>query len=135
MRLYSPVPLLNRQVTQDDTLGDVVLPAKTQVIVSIWSIHMNADIWGPDVDKFRPERFGPEESKRRHPWSYLPFSLGARSCVGQNLAITEAKTVLGSLLRKYSLSLPKGQKEPVTDCYVIPLRPAEPLNVILTPRK
>lgn len=135
MRLYSPVPILNRELQVEDVVGGYKIPAKTTIMVSIWSLHMRRDIWGDDVNEFRPERFAPEESKSRHAWSYLPFSLGARSCIGQNLAITEAKTVMGSLLRQYSLSLPANHVEPVTDCYIIPLRPESPLNVIATPRK
>ena len=135
MRLYSPVPLLNRELQADDTLGEFRIPAGSTIVVSIWSIHMNPEIWGPDVADFRPDRFLPEETKRRHPWSFMPFSLGARSCIGQNLAYTEAKTVLGGLLRSYSLALPPDHPPPVTDKYVMPLRPAERLNVIVTPRK
>lgn len=40
--------------------------------------------------------------------SYLPFSDGARDCVGQNLAVTEARAVLAALCGRFRLALAPG---------------------------
>lgn len=135
MRLYSPVPLLNRETSGPDELGGVPIPAGTAVIVSIWALHKDPALWGPDVDAFRPDRFAPEESRGRHPFAYLPFSLGPRNCIGQHLAISEAKVVLGEMLRRFTITLAPGQDAPETDAFVIPARPKKPLYVLVTPRK
>lgn len=134
MRVFTPVPVLNRECVEPDVVGGVTIPAHTSIIISVWALHQSPEIWGDDVKLFRPERFGVEESRKRHPWAYLPFSLGERNCIGQNLSITEAKVVLGTLLRHWTISLPEGQPPPITDAFVIPVRPADKLQIVLTPR-
>lgn len=79
-RLYTPVPILNRQLTEPDTMDGHAIAAGTSIIISIGALHSSPDIWGPDVDTFRPERFLPEEARGRHPFAYAPFALGARNC-------------------------------------------------------
>ena len=136
MRLYSPVPVLTRESTAEDTLGGFRVPAGTALIISVWALHLSPSVWGPTVAEFRPERFSPEESRGRHAFAYLPFSLGPRNCIGQNLAIMEAKVILGALLRRFTLRLAPGTPtDPPTDCYVIPVRPEQRLHVILERRK
>ena len=133
MRLYSPVPLLNREAAVDVELCGVSVPAGTAILVSIWALHKSPALWGPDPDVFRPERFQGEEARKRHAFAYMPFSVGARSCIGQNLAMLEARVVLAALLRRYTISLPP-QPAPTTDAYVIPVRPAGPLYITVKRR-
>jgi cytochrome P450 len=135
MRLYSPVPVLARECCEDDHLNGVLIPKGTAMLISIWAMHTSPEIWGKDVQDFRPSRFSREESSERHPYAYMPFSKGPRDCIGQHLAISEAKVVLGSLLRYYTIQPKQGEpRRPETDSYIIPVRPAHPLHVILTPR-
>ena len=74
--------------------GKYVLPTGTKVIIPIAMVHRRPDFW-PDPAKFDPDRFSPETSKSRHPFrflpdevekrpvcSYIPFSYGARNCIG-----------------------------------------------------
>ena len=135
MRLYSPVPVLARECCEDDKLNGVLIPRGTAMLISIWAMHTSEAIWGKDVLDFRPSRFSREEASERHPYAYMPFSKGPRDCIGQHLAISEAKVVLGSLLRQYTIQPKQGEpRRPETDSYIIPVRPAHPLHVILTPR-
>lgn len=63
-------------------------------------------IWGEDVEAFRPERF---DERLRHPFCFMPFSLGVRKCLGTNLAMLESRIVLATILRRYTISLPESQ--------------------------
>ena len=93
------MPILNRQLAAPDTLGGYAIAAGTSIIISIGSLHSSPALWGPDAASFRPERFMGDEARKRHPFAYAPFALGSRNCVGQNLALMEAKVVLARLLQ------------------------------------
>lgn len=60
-------------------------------------MHRRKDLWGPDADDFRPERW----DGRRHGWEYLPFNGGPRICIGQQFALTEAGYVTVRLLQRF----------------------------------
>ena len=32
------------------------IPPGTTVAADVWSVHYDPDVWGPDVEEFRPER-------------------------------------------------------------------------------
>lgn len=57
------------------------LPAKTTVLLMTYLLHRDAEHF-PAPDHFQPERFFPENSRGRHPYAYVPFSAGARNCIG-----------------------------------------------------
>ena len=61
--------------------GKYVLPTGTKVIIPIAMVHRRPDFW-PDPAKFDPDRFLPDEVEKRPVCSYIPFSYGARNCIG-----------------------------------------------------
>ncbi|KAJ8762404.1 hypothetical protein K2173_007564 [Erythroxylum novogranatense] len=99
LRLYSPAAGTTRETPVKVKLGNLDLPAGTQFFIPIIAIHHDTDIWGDDAYEFNPLRFN---ESRKHLASYMPFGLGPRICVGQNLAIVEAKVVLAMIIRHYS---------------------------------
>ena len=55
-----------------------------------------------EPENFRPERFLGKQ--KRHPFSFIPFSAGARNCIGQKFAMMELKIVLSMLLRTFKFT-------------------------------
>lgn len=67
-------------------LGNYRIPPGSEVIVSVFDVHRDPLYW-PDPTKYDPDRFLPENTKNQHPFAYLPFSGGIRSCIGKNKKI------------------------------------------------
>ncbi|XP_042257674.1 cytochrome P450 4B1-like [Thunnus maccoyii] len=103
LRLYPPVPGMSRKTTKPMTFFDGrTLPEGCIVGTNMYGIHRNADVWeNPDV--FDPLRFLPENSFRRSPHAFVPFSAGPRNCIGQNFAMNEMKVVIALTLKRYQL--------------------------------
>lgn len=98
LRLYPPAVALTRRTSQNVKLGSLDIPADTQFYIAMTAVHHDTEIWGDDANDFNPMRFS---EPRKHVASFFPFGLGPRICVGQNLAIVEAKIVLAMILQQY----------------------------------
>lgn len=64
----------------------------------------------PQPDAFLPERWlhegqgmGIPSGKEAHPFIFLPFGFGARSCIGKRLAMMEMEIVIARLVRRYEV--------------------------------
>ncbi|KAM3961928.1 cytochrome P450 4C1-like [Aphomia sociella] len=100
LRLYPPVPVIVRKIETPTTLpSGITLPPGVGVIISIWGMHRNPNIWGANAEEFIPERF--IDSTLKHPAAYMPFSYGPRSCLGYQYAMMSMKTVVASVVRNY----------------------------------
>lgn len=58
------------------------LPAGAEVYISMYNYHRNEEFY-PQPDVFNPDRFLPENTREKHPFFWIPFGLGMRSCVGK----------------------------------------------------
>ncbi|KAI4464078.1 cytochrome p450 [Holotrichia oblita] len=56
----------------------------------------------PNPDRFDPERFNDENKGNIQPYTYMPFGLGPRNCIGSRFALLETKTIFFSMLSKFS---------------------------------
>ena len=105
LRLYPPAVATIRRAMTDVQLSDGrVIPRDMELLVPIMAIHHDARFWGPDAAQFNPARFagGPARAAR-HPLAFIPFGLGSRMCVGQNLARLEAKLTMAILLQRFEI--------------------------------
>ncbi|MEM7333280.1 MAG: cytochrome P450 [Chloroflexota bacterium] len=107
LRLYPPAWALTRTAVSDDNVAGWHVPAGKQVTLSVAAMHRHPDFW-EDPDRFIPERFEPEQAKKRHKFAYIPFGGGPRMCIGFNFALTEATLILATLIRQAKFRLVPG---------------------------
>lgn len=87
-------------------LDKYTLPKGANLILRIIDIHRNPAIWGEDANEFKPERFLPENFDSIHQYAFIPFSAGARICIGYRYALNAMKIVLCHILRMYKVTTP-----------------------------
>ncbi|CAH0382195.1 unnamed protein product [Bemisia tabaci] len=101
MRLYPSLPVIVRQAEKDTILSDkTTVPKGCAVGYFVFGLHRDPKYY-EDPEKFIPERFLPENSNKRHPYSFIPFSAGMRNCLGLKYAMLQMKTVISTLVRDY----------------------------------
>ncbi|KAL2755538.1 hypothetical protein ACRALDRAFT_1071201 [Sodiomyces alcalophilus JCM 7366] len=89
----------------------------TIVGCSAWIIHRRKEIWGDDVDVYRPERWIPgpgdaEEKRVREMNGMLfHFGMGSRTCIGKNISLLEIYKLVPSLLRRFEINFQDPNKE------------------------
>ncbi|XP_071441202.1 cytochrome P450 4C1-like isoform X2 [Hetaerina americana] len=132
-RLYPSVPSIARKLREDVKLGDYTLPAGGELFIHVYYMHHDKEVF-PEPDKFNPDNFLPEACEKRHPFSFVPFSAGARNCIGQKFAMQEAKTVVASIVNKYRIESVQSPKELALLPELI-LRSESGIKIRLHPRK
>lgn len=78
-------------------------PPGTVLSVPTYSMHHSVEIWGPDADEFRPERWAYATDRQKN--AFIPFSYGPRACVGRNVAEMEMKMIAATWARRYRVEL------------------------------
>jgi cytochrome P450 len=102
LRMYSPVWMLTRRTTADTTLAGQHLPAGTIVVFSPYLLHHRPDLY-PQPHQFDPDRWRDNNSHTLPRGVFTPFGGGARKCIGDNFAITEATLALASIAIHWQL--------------------------------
>lgn len=104
VRLFPITPLIGREVMSDTQLEKFMIPTGSSLVIPIYKVHRNPKIWGPESNLFNPDNFLPENVEKRHPYSYIPFSAGARNCIGMKYSLLAMKTMICHLLRCYKFT-------------------------------
>lgn len=125
IRLYPPIWAIPRCVKADDEIAGYKIPARSKLLINIFSLHRLANEW-QDPDTFNPERFSKEHRDKRHKYAYLPFGAGPHVCIANGLALMQAKMAIVLLSRRFKLSLVDPNLEPGIKTYVS-LKPDKPI--------
>lgn len=109
LRFYPPVPLTVRAVTRDTTIQGSRIPEGTILVIAPEATNRDPELWGPDADKFKPERWlGPGRANSggaSSNYSFLTFLHGPRSCIGQGFARSELACVVAALVGRFQMEL------------------------------
>ncbi|KAL5776597.1 hypothetical protein ACOSP7_009523 [Xanthoceras sorbifolium] len=106
MRLYGPSLQLVREASKDVKLGKITIPKGTGIIIPSIKIHRSKKYWEEGAEEFNPLRFANGISQAaKNPHALLVIGLGPRVCLGQTLAMLQAKIAMALILQKFSFSL------------------------------
>ncbi|RYP45645.1 hypothetical protein DL768_008034 [Monosporascus sp. mg162] len=138
LRLYPPVVSgLVRVVPPagEEIVGHWV-PGGTYVEVQQWSINHSKDNW-EEPWAFKPERFLRDADGAARSGDRLdalqPFNVGARACLGRNLAYAEMRVVAARVVYDFDMKLADDSKDWIKRQKAFSLWDRIPLNVYLTP--
>uniref|UniRef100_A0A671SNA3 Vitamin D 25-hydroxylase n=1 Tax=Sinocyclocheilus anshuiensis TaxID=1608454 RepID=A0A671SNA3_9TELE len=108
LRLCNVVPLgIFRATSQDAVVRGYTIPKGTMVITNLYSVHFDEKYWSnPSI--FWPERFLGCNGKFVRHEAFLPFSIGKRHCLGEQLARLEMFLFFTTLLQRFHLQFPEG---------------------------
>jgi cytochrome P450 len=114
------LPLERIVPPQGAEIAGVFVKGGTIVGCSAWVIHRRREVFGEDVEVFRPERWlvgqGNEvadeaererEEKRIKEMSgmLLHFGMGSRTCIGKNISLLEIYKLVPTFLRRFEVRL------------------------------
>lgn len=102
LRKYPPFIALRRMAQANYKIPDteIVIEKGVSVVVPVYSIHHDPDYY-PGPEKFDPNRFTPEEIKKRHPMAWLAFGDGPRNCIALRFGMMQTRVGIISLLRHF----------------------------------
>merc|ERR1719222_489769 len=96
-----------RTIYKEVQIGNYVVPKNTGIMYNTHTLHMDEKYWG-DPLLFRPERLivdGKFEPNER----LLPFGIGRRRCLGENLARMETFLFFTNLMLNFNFKPVNGE--------------------------
>jgi cytochrome P450 len=120
LRLYPPGWLITRRTLEADALGGYPIAPRTDVFISPYMLHRHPAFWS-EPEEFRPERFAGADAEERHRFAYIPFAVGPRHCIGENMAMFEMLVHVHAMSRRFRLT--RATEEPIELEAQINLRP------------
>lgn len=131
LRCYGPATgLFPRMITEDTEIGGIKFHRGSAINASLLGAAWNPKYFAePEV--FRPERWLEKDGKGvKEPTAYLAFSAGSRRCIGEQLALIEARTFMAEIVRRFKIEIPKEYKLRMSIGLVYEAR--DPVGVVYT---
>lgn len=118
-------------------IDEAFIPGNTNVLVPVSLIHRDPR-WWQEAQDFVPERFGERRVEMGTDQApYLPFSMGAYSCPGKNLAQLSLRIALSTIVQNFDISFAPGETgekfdKEMLDTFTVTL---PPLQLQFNPRE
>jgi len=92
-----------REPIHDITICDTFIPKGTLLFFSFSLANLSKDIWGEDVEEFKPDRWNHLQGAAADTYAFETFLNGPRICVGRVFAMMELKAILVELLMSFRI--------------------------------
>ncbi|XP_057417028.1 cytochrome P450 CYP736A12-like [Lotus japonicus] len=108
LRLHPVAPLLiPRECRESITINGYYIEKNSRVIVNVWAIGRDPNVWSENVETFYPERFvNKKMNYQGKEFHSVPFGSGRRGCPGAQLGLVTVKLVLAQLVHCFNWDLP-----------------------------
>jgi cytochrome P450 len=101
---------------------DYTIPADTDLLLNVVSLHRHSEYWGDDAQVWRPDRFIEKSSATSAtlenetlrvptPGSFVPWADGPRNCPGKKFAQVELVAVIAKLLHGHKIEVKRNLGE------------------------
>ena len=125
LRLHPPAGALAREVISPFDVNGYHFEAGDTLAFSIHTLHHQEEFY-PEPSRFNPDRFAPEREQPDR-YTYMPFGVGSRICIGNAFAMLEMQMVLATMIQSLRWSLVPGQE--FVPEQLITLRPRDGVKV------
>ncbi|MBN3280709.1 CP2R1 hydroxylase, partial [Polyodon spathula] len=108
LRFCNIAPLgIFHATTKNTVVRGYTIPKGTTVITNLYSVHFDEKYWS-NPGLFSPERFLDSQGNFCKKEAFVPFSLGRRHCLGEQLAKMEMFLFFTMLLQRFHLQFQNG---------------------------
>ncbi|KAJ8944550.1 hypothetical protein NQ318_009713 [Aromia moschata] len=114
IRSVVPVGIPHGAVT-DVEVGGFHIPKGTMLVPLQWAIHMNENVW-VKPEQFNPWRFVNEEGKVVKGEHFMPYQIGKRMCVGDELARMLLFLFGATIIQNFELTLERYDADLTGEC-------------------
>lgn len=113
-RLHPAPGLPMERIVPDSKEGTEIagrrIKGGTIVGCSAWVVHRDTEVFGEDVEVYRPERWevregveGDEARVKMMNGTMLQFGMGSRTCIGKNISLLEIYKLVPTMLRRFEV--------------------------------
>eukprot|EP00118_Oscarella_pearsei_P013515 m.108956 g.108956 ORF g.108956 m.108956 type:complete len:276 (+) comp37332_c0_seq1:797-1624(+) len=102
LRLFPPLPLLLKELSEDRKLRQYHLRKGQLVHINVYGLHHSRAFW-KDPQVYNPDRWNETDGR-----AFMPFGFGPRTCIGQQFSLNEIKLTVARVLNRYDLKIAEG---------------------------
>ena len=110
LRIYPPMPVTIRRSLKEGMLGRYRVRKDDIILIGTLAAQRDPRYWGPQADVFDPDQFAMEKVVERPRHAFIPFSVGQRQCMAQEVTFMMLRVALFEIYNRYRLRLAPGTK-------------------------
>ena len=118
LRMYTPVPGVQRKVTTSFDFAGHRIPAGENLVLAFFVTHDLPEHF-PRPERFDIDRYLPGREEHKQPGVFAPFGVGAHHCAGRGFAETQLPLMVATLLHEAEMELVPPTYELKTDRWVL----------------